>query len=612
MEHFVENDNNKIAFNIRRLIYFINKLFIKKKKIFLYEFFYVLKKKVKDRENNMSNIYNELFNDYKKKEKKLNELEYKFNKSEEKLCTFSPRINNGIKIKKSFSKNNNKNKSFEIKIKNPLYGYSFRNNNIKYFNPISDSLYNINDDIIKYGTIDNERNNKIILNFLNNSRKNNIHNNNAFNVKHINNKNKYKNYFLLNTSRDDYKTKSNTLEIKKNINNNNNLSKELLIDKNNKKRKEYFLKSNHDIPRNYNKKTIDYTEYSGPIIKNVYENKYNTINASEECNLNLFNNKKVTFKNKINKDKKLKSITNSNSNIKENNIYKTFGKKQTTNEESKDNNYFYTFRKEKIKYNSFNNSSKKKQKNLIPCNFKNNIKKTKKNKIPISLRDNSKFHSFNSVTTMNQIYLNNYNNRICSIKKSEHDYNINNKTSTNNSSKNSKNKISLLDITSKKESTRHQSITNLISNNNDTKGYNASAPSLNNPITVKSKTKKHIVDSTIRKSTKELTYTSNTTDKKNLDNKKIVPNLDLNKFEIVNECKMKLENKRDFQNNKNNKNIKSEKSMTLQSLSDSKMLELAEHYINNGEDSFEELDLKYLELKKNIKKEKEYKNITFG
>ena len=583
MEHYVENDNNKIAFNIRRLIYFINKLFIKKKKIFLYVFFYELTIKVREREKNMFNIYNELFNDYKKKEKKLNELEYKFNKSEEKLYTFSPRINNGIKIKKSLSKNSNKNKSLEINIKNPLYGYSYRNNNIKYFNPISDSLYNINDDIIKYETIDNERNNKIIINFLNNSRKDNNHNNNLFNDKYMNNKNKYKNYFLLNTSRENDKNKSNTLEVRKNINNENNFINELSGQKSSKKRKEYFLKSNQDIPSKYNKETIDYIEYSGPIIKNVSENKYNI---------------------------KFKSLQNSNSNIKENHIYKTFGKKQ--NEERKDNNYFYTFRKEKIKYNSFNNSSKKKQKNLIPYNFKNNIKKNKKSKIPISLRDNSKFHSFNSITTMNQIYLNNYHNRICSIKKSEHDYNINNKSSTNNSSKNSKNKISLLDITSKKESTRHQSITNLISNNNDIKGYNTSVSSLNNPITIKSKTKKHIVDSTIRKSTKELTYSSNTTDKKNLGNKKIVPNLEFNKFEIVNECKMNLENKRDFQNNKNNKNIKSEKSMTLQSLSDSKMMELAEYYINNGEDSFEELDLKFMELKKNMKKEKEYKNITFG
>ena len=589
----------------------MNKLLIKKKKIFLYEFFYELTKKVKEREKNMINIYNELFNDYKKKEKKLNELEYKFNKSEEKLCTFSPRINDSTKIKKSFLKKNNKNKSFESKIKKPLYGSSYRNDNIKYFNPISDSLYNINDDIIKYGTIDNDRNNKIFLNFMNQNKKDNIpSNNNLFDVKYMNNKNKYKNYFLLNTSREEDKNKLNNLDLKKKINNKNNLSKELCGDKNNKKRKDYFLKSNPDILSKYNRETIDYTEYSGPIIKNNYENKYNTINASEEHNLNLFNDKKLSLKNKINKDTKFKSITNSNSNIKENNIYKTLPKKQNINEESKDNNYFYTFRKEKIKYNSFNNSSKKKNhKNLFSHNFKNNIKKNKKSKIPISLRDNTKFNSFNSINTMNQIYLNNYNNRICSIKKSEHDFNINNKSSTNNSSKNSKNKISLLDLNSKKKITRHQLISNLISNNNDTKGYNVSTSTINNTISIKTKTKKNIVDSSIRKSNKELTYTSNTSDKKNLDNKKIIPNLEINKYEIVNECKMNLENKRDF---KNNKNVKSEKSMTLQSLSDSKMLELAEHYINNGDDSFEVLDLKCLELKKNMKKEKEYKNITFG
>ena len=504
MEHFVENDNNKIAFNIRRLIYFVNKLLIKKKKIFLYEFFYELTKKVKEREKNMINIYNELFNDYKKKEKKLNELEYKFNKSEEKLCTFSPRINDINKIKKSFLKKNNKNKSFEIKIKKPVYGNSYRNDNIKYFNPISDSLYNINDDIIKYGTIDNDRNNKIFLNFMNQNKKDNIpSNNNLFDVKYMNNKNKYKNYFLLNTSREEDKNKLNNLDLKKKINNKNNLSKELCGDKNNKKRKDYFLKSNPDILSKYNRETIDYTEYSGPIIKNNYENKYNTINASEEHNLNLFNDKKLSLKNKINKDTKFKSITNSNSNIKENNIYKTLPKKQNINEESKDNNYFYTFRKEKIKYNSFNNSSKKKNhKNLFSHNFKNNIKKNKKSKIPISLRDNTKFNSFNSINTMNQIYLNNYNNRICSIKKSEHDFNINNKSSTNNSSKNSKNKISLLDLNSKKKITRHQLISNLISNNNDTKGYNVSTSTINNTISIKTKTKNilliHLLEKVIK------------------------------------------------------------------------------------------------------------------
>ena len=52
--------------------------------------------------------------------------------------------------------------------------------------------------------------------------------------------------------------------------------------------------------------------------------------------------------------------------------------------------------------------------------------------------------------------------------------------------------------------------------------------------------------------------------------------------------------------------------MTLQSLSDSKMMELADYYINNGDDSLEQIDLKLIELKKNIKKERAYRDITFG
>ena len=52
--------------------------------------------------------------------------------------------------------------------------------------------------------------------------------------------------------------------------------------------------------------------------------------------------------------------------------------------------------------------------------------------------------------------------------------------------------------------------------------------------------------------------------------------------------------------------------MTLQSLSDSKILELADHYINNGEDSLDQMDFKLMELRKNFKKEKNCRDITFG
>ena len=125
-------------------------------------------KKTFERKKNKNNIYTDLFNDYKKKEKKLIELKYRFNKSEEKMCTFSPRINHiNNKIKNKIFKISSKNDSFENKIKNPLFAYSYKRNN--------DLLYNDIDDIIKYETIDNnENNNKIILNFLNRSRINNI------------------------------------------------------------------------------------------------------------------------------------------------------------------------------------------------------------------------------------------------------------------------------------------------------------------------------------------------------------------------------------------------------------------------------------------------------
>ena len=577
MENFVQNDNNKIAYNLRRLVFFINKFFLKKRKIFYYEFIYELTKRQKERKKNKNNIYTDLFNDYKNKEKKLNELKYKFNKSEEKIYTFSPRINhNNNKIKNKILKISSKNELFEDKIKNPLFAYSYKRNN-----GFSDLLYNDIDDIIKYETIDNESNNNIILNFLKRSRVNNISKNDLYNVKYINNNNNTKNYFSLNISRNtDF-----------NFNNTNNLFRAISGDKNNKIRKEIFfnMKNKNNFIQNNNNEVIDSFE---PIIKNKYDNKYNTINASERKNINIFNNKKILYESSSklssNRTIKYKSKTKQNRNV----IYDEFNKNCKCNEESKENNYYYTFRKEKLKYNSFNNTSKKKNKNIIPYNTQR-FNKNKKNSIPISSRDNT------NSKNINKIYLHNYNYKICSQKKSEHDFNINN---TKNHIKHTKNKISFLDSTSKKESTRQQS--NTYNTINDTKVYTTSNCSLNNPIIIKSKKE---LNTSNKKRYKELTYSTN--------NKKNGKTSVLNKYEIVKECKMNLENKRDFkkiEEEKGIKNTKNEKMMTLQSLSDSKMMELAENYINKGEDSFEVIDLKYLEFKKNLKKIEECKDITFG
>ena len=563
----MENDNNKIAFNIRRMIYFINKYFLKQKKIIFNELIFQLTKKGINRRKKFYNIYDELFNEYKKKEKKINELEYKFNQSEEKLCTFSPRINTGnIKFKKKILKKENINKSHEIKIKNPFY---------------VDNNY----DTTKYETIDNDINKNIIFNFVNKSRINNIPNNNLYNIKYMSNKNIYKNSFLSNTSRNSENFKYNTIENNKYIKsndkrnkifsykNNNELFKEITNDKINKKNKTYHLNKKEKYNNNDNKIMNNYVQF---LEKDIFKNKYNTINFTENKDINLFNKnsfKDTIYGKNINEEIKYNNLLNFNGN-KTNILYNASNKDNAQNEESKQNEYYYSFKKEKLPYNySFNNSSKKKLNNIISGNdsktsIKSKQNKNKKYKIPTSLRGNSKIQNFNIINKMNKIYSNNYHNKINSIKKSEQDFNTNNNSSlTNRNYKISKNKLSLLDLTSKKESTRHQSNTNINTNFN-TKG---------------------------NRSNKELSY-NNSTNKKE----------ESKQYEIVNECNMNLEKRKGYKNNK------SEKSMTLQSLSDSKMLELAEHYINNEEDSFEVLDLKYLEFKKNIKKEKETRDITFG
>ena len=82
----------------------------------------------------------------------------------------------------------------------------------------------------------------------------------------------------------------------------------------------------------------------------------------------------------------------------------------------------------------------------------------------------------------------------------------------------------------------------------------------------------------------------------------------------MDECYINLNSliQRSEKNNYDNSSRKDEKYLTLQSISDSKMLELADHYINNDEDSLEQMDIKIIELRKKFKKEKEYKDITFG
>ena len=261
-----------------------------------FEFIYELTKKAYKPKKN---IYNELFNDYKKKEIKINKLKNKYNKSEEKMCTFSPMINyKKIKFKKKISKKEN-NKS-----------YLYRSNN---------SLYDIRDINYKYETIDNDINNNIILNFVNKSRINNITKNNLIIIKFLTNKKADKNYFLLNTPKNNENIKYKTIENNKNNINKKCLLRELSSDKYNRKSKIYYLiKKGNNFNKKDNKEIMDYSE---PIMSKTSDIKYNTIDISEK------DNKKIDFQNAFNKPALDNNINKTNSAIQLNNISNSCRKK---------------------------------------------------------------------------------------------------------------------------------------------------------------------------------------------------------------------------------------------------------------------------------------------
>ena len=304
--------------------------------------------------------------------------------------------------------------------------------------------------------------------------------------------------------------------------------------------------------------------------------------------------------------------------------------------------YYYTFRKGKMPYNSFNYSSTKKSK-------KNNFTKN-----PISLKDLQRKNAYNSnINRTNSFYLNNYNKNICRIKNNTFIKNTN--CSYNNINNN--NKGSSYDLTCKKDSTRQFSNTNYNSNY-ETKGCSLSSFSLYQTKSPKEKSIKFSDKKECKNSIPYNKITNNTKSKlNNLHKIKIKKKNKQNIREYIkcinnNNKENKTKNKKNGLNycdshEKNNgskndnleidHNVVNEclmndyirktpirgkyvntgttgkigQSMTLQSLSDSKMLDLAEHFIN-AEDSLDQMDIKMIELRKNIKKEKAYKDITFG
>ena len=294
--------------------------------------------------------------------------------------------------------------------------------------------------------------------------------------------------------------------------------------------------------------------------------------------------------------------------------------------------YFYSFRNKKMQYNSFNHISninpktnKNKDNNNPDSNYYlNDNSKTsiKKNNKGICLKEQSN----GKINIKNLYLLNNSINKIYSSDYNKKNYIINKiKYSTNEETKNKQNSKSKINNISYGKIIRHSINTN--NTNNDTKGYSSSTISakdirtnsrrdsfqnkrehcknnienINQNSIKKQKIRQYIIDN----------YNKDNTDLNNKIINKAKKGSYKNNIIINDNDKFKITSKvaEDFFNNyKKQKNeesvIKVEKSMTLQSLSDSKMLGLAEHYINNMDDCLNDIGIKKILFQKKLKMEK--------
>ena len=312
--------------------------------------------------------------------------------------------------------------------------------------------------------------------------------------------------------------------------------------------------------------------------------------------------------------------------------------------------YFYTFRNKKIQYNSFNcfsnynpktnknsnskaksnNESNNKKNNNMNSNIKNS--NSKNNNTGLTFLDNSKRKTnirniYHLNSKINSIYSNNYdkkNNYI--INKINHILNDNSK-SKNNSKSNNNSYAKII----------RPSI-NTNNTNNDTKGYSSSTLSAKDIKTNSKRESKNNISIQNKNDHIPKNVDINNNKNMNINISNIKPNIrkyinDYNNKsdkENINKLnKLKYNINKDFEglkitfkvseeyfkNQKKQRNNdsynKNERSMTLQSLSDSKMLELAEHYINNYKDDIlNDIGIKKIVFKKS--KANQNKNIAFS
>ena len=334
------------------------------------------------------------------------------------------------------------------------------------------------------------------------------------------------------------------------------------------------------------------------------------------------------------------------------------------------NEYYYTFRKKRIPYNSFNYLTYIKSKNNNISNKNNNNFNNQKLKSLSNDKNKVYYYSvYNApeIDRSNGICSKNNNNKLFKIKKNNSNlFKTNINSYVNKSNKdyyyNSTNyKGSYYELSNKKD-INGQILNTNYNTNNDTKGctissyslYHTKSPKENqsnknsnrlednfsitsskskcnslskqNTLTIKKiKAKKNLrkyienMKKIPNNRKKSINFYCNNEEKKN-DNE-IISEIENKKYKVdsnvVNECYINKRN--NMKNIKNMKtfvnssiNGKNERSLTLQSLSDSKMFDLAEHYINKDDDSLDKLDMRLIQFKKNFKNEKTYRDITFG
>ena len=398
------------------------------------------------------------------------------------------------------------------------------------------------------------------------------------------------------------------------------------------------------IKRNY--KTIDSEreEHNNIIYKRSKSlNSNNLYNEISPFVINI-NKDNYIYNEYKSLDNKYSKTNNNNNEFNNENKINNYVVKNNSNKILNKKEYYYTFRKGKIPYNSFNFLTNKKYKNKMYIS---------KNKNPVSLIDEHNKNCFyynSNLARTNRIYLNNYNKKICGIKvENEINYNNNsfNSKKNNNNIKNY-NKGSFCELTNKKEiisinytnyetkgcsfssyslyhtksPKENKSIknTSMQENNNSINNSKSKNKSLSKQSTLSKKKlkKKGKIDNIIKIPNKISEF--NYEEKKN-DNENINMNENkIKKYEVdskvVNECCINKKKNLALYDQKilmtGSSYRKNDKSTTLQSLSDSKMLELAEHYINIDEDSMDQMDYRMMKLKRNIKMERNYRDITFG